>query len=153
MSDSSCLRQRARSSTFIVSESLFPIRSHGEYHVKSMHTSFWHCCIHCCIHRIRLYNGMCLLSGQAQPRLTPTLCPFEVLHYTSRAFFEVIGSLLLLKHASQRWLIPHFLTFLTPSLRLLSYLALHPSVTSYINSDSSDSIFFLRFFKRGRLRP
>ena len=27
--DSSCARQRARSSTFIVSESLFPIRSHG----------------------------------------------------------------------------------------------------------------------------
>ena len=34
MSDSSCTRQRARSSTFIVSESLFPIRSHGEYYLK-----------------------------------------------------------------------------------------------------------------------
>ena len=33
-SDSSCARQRARSSTFIVSESLFPIRSHGEYYLK-----------------------------------------------------------------------------------------------------------------------
>jgi hypothetical protein len=32
MSDSSCTRQRARSST--VSESLFPIRSHGEYYLK-----------------------------------------------------------------------------------------------------------------------
>ena len=34
MSDSSCARQRAHSSTFIVSESLFPIRSHGEYYLK-----------------------------------------------------------------------------------------------------------------------
>ncbi len=34
MSDSSCARQRARSSTFIVSESLFPTRSHGEYYLK-----------------------------------------------------------------------------------------------------------------------
>ena len=34
MSDSSCARQRTRSSTFIVSESLFPIRSHGEYYLK-----------------------------------------------------------------------------------------------------------------------
>jgi hypothetical protein len=34
MIDSSCARQRARSSTFIVSESLFPIRSHGEYYLK-----------------------------------------------------------------------------------------------------------------------
>ncbi len=32
--DSSCARQRARSSTFIVSESLFPIRSHGEHYLK-----------------------------------------------------------------------------------------------------------------------
>jgi hypothetical protein len=31
---SSCARQRARSSTFIASESLFPIRSHGEYYLK-----------------------------------------------------------------------------------------------------------------------
>ncbi len=34
MSDASCARQRARSSTFIVSESLFPIRSHGQYYLK-----------------------------------------------------------------------------------------------------------------------
>ena len=34
MSESACARQRARSSTFIVSESLFPIRSHGEYCLK-----------------------------------------------------------------------------------------------------------------------
>jgi hypothetical protein len=34
MSDPSCARQRARSSTFIVSESLFPIRSHREYYLK-----------------------------------------------------------------------------------------------------------------------
>ena len=34
MSDCSCARQRARSSSFIVSESLFPIRSHGEYYLK-----------------------------------------------------------------------------------------------------------------------
>ncbi len=34
MSDSSCARQRARSSIFVVSESLFPIRSHGEYNLK-----------------------------------------------------------------------------------------------------------------------
>jgi hypothetical protein len=33
-SEASCARQRARSSTFIVSESLFPIRSHGEYYLK-----------------------------------------------------------------------------------------------------------------------
>ncbi len=35
--------------------------------------------------------------------------------------------LLLLKHGNQRWLIPHFLTVLTRSLRLLSYLTLHLS--------------------------
>jgi len=34
LSDSSCARQRARSSTLIVFESLFPIRSHGEYYLK-----------------------------------------------------------------------------------------------------------------------
>ncbi len=54
--DSSCARQHACSSTFIVSESLFPIRSHGEYYLKvplrvlvestsrvsSTHTPRWH---------------------------------------------------------------------------------------------------------------
>jgi hypothetical protein len=34
MRDSFCTRQRARSSTFIVCESLFPIRSHGEYYLQ-----------------------------------------------------------------------------------------------------------------------
>ncbi len=34
MSDSSYARQHVRFSTFIVSESLFPIRSHGEYYLK-----------------------------------------------------------------------------------------------------------------------
>jgi hypothetical protein len=34
MNDSSCARQRASSSTFVVCESLFPIRSHGEYYLK-----------------------------------------------------------------------------------------------------------------------
>jgi hypothetical protein len=34
MSDTSCTCQRARSSTFIVCESLFPIRCHGEYYFK-----------------------------------------------------------------------------------------------------------------------
>jgi hypothetical protein len=34
MSDPSCARHREHSSTFIVSESLFPIRSHGEYYLK-----------------------------------------------------------------------------------------------------------------------
>ncbi len=34
VSDSSCTSLRTRSSTFIVSESLFPIKSHGEYYLK-----------------------------------------------------------------------------------------------------------------------
>ncbi len=58
MSDSSCARHRACSSTFIVSESLFPIRSHGEYYlivplrvlaestsrVSPTHYPWWHSC-------------------------------------------------------------------------------------------------------------
>ncbi len=61
MSDSSCVRQRARSSTFIVPESLFPIKSHGECYlttskvplrvlvestsrVSPTHYTMWHPC-------------------------------------------------------------------------------------------------------------
>ena len=40
---------------------------------------------------------------------------------------QVTHNLLLLKHGNQSSFIPHFLTFLTPSLRLLSCLALHLS--------------------------
>ena len=40
MSNSSCARQRARSSFFIVSESLFPIRSHRKYDIWSRYISY-----------------------------------------------------------------------------------------------------------------
>jgi hypothetical protein len=45
--------------------------------------------------------------------------------YVSLVLFKTLMTCCFCKHGSQRVVIPHFLTFLTPSFRLLSYLALH----------------------------
>ena len=54
--DSSCARQRARSSTFIVSESLFPLRSHGEYYLKVL------------LHTVPRTKGLCREAWNLTPK-------------------------------------------------------------------------------------
>ena len=74
-----------------------------------------------------VYNGMCVVFWQAhrlgmrflvQPQLFPLFKYWEI-HLS--CFLQAIDSLLLLKHGSQSWFIPHLLRFLAPSLRLLSF--------------------------------
>ena len=59
--------------------------------------------------------------------------------------------LLLCKHGSQRVGIPHFLTFLTPCIRLLSYLARHLSsqcsLASCAHSSLARWLFRFDFFR------
>jgi hypothetical protein len=106
------------------------VRIERLWHAVRVHTSFGQCCIHFCIVRIRLYNGMCVVFCPAHRLGMRCLLqpqPFSLKYCIIRlsCFLSVIGSLLPLKHGSQKRFIPHLLTFHTPTLRLVSYLALH----------------------------
>ena len=65
--DSSCARQRARFSTFIVSESLFPTRSHGEYYLK---VPLWVL--------VESTSRVSPTHFQGQPRTLPQATPMQI---------------------------------------------------------------------------
>ena len=86
-----------------------------------------------------------LFSDQGFPLRRSVLC-------TSRFLFTPLAVCCFwnLKHGNQRWFMSHFLTFLTPSLRPISYLVLHLSswcspascTHHYVSHLRHDSIFF-----------
>jgi len=82
--------------------------------------------LHCCMHRLRPFNVMCVLSDRhtgsaCAASSNPISFSFLKLGIVCVSCFvqgTVAYSLLLCKHDSQRVVIPQFLMFLIPSLRL-----------------------------------
>ena len=94
-----------------------------------VYTAFWYCLLHAPSPSLQCHVCPFLTGAQARPallRLTQFLSLWMCMVCVS-CFVQGTDSLLLCKHGRRRAVIPHFLTFLTPSLRLLSYLALHLS--------------------------